>query len=271
MSLQDHPELLTARDRAASERSDGGRAGTGTARPGKRPQAANGHQAPLYPQDHADPADRHDQSTPLADVTGIAAGSSLVVGPESGTWRRRLGAQAWSVLEQLALAAHHDGQGWAAPVGVRGLAQELGITKDTAARAVTALRVAGLVTLQEVERIDQRRRTGYRLHLPDGIQLYARPEDQDSPSQRAQPGHCPDAADRCSCPNNPDGTPATGMSPVEPATQRARPCVPRERHPAPSPTTPEQRTLFEPPAPDASTTVSAPAPDLPVEVRSARP
>ncbi|MDA8045750.1 MAG: hypothetical protein M0Z30_11025 [Actinomycetota bacterium] len=56
------------------------------------------------------------------------------------------GPLAWAPLEHLALAAHPDRQGWAAPLGVREIATGIGVTKDTAARAVTALSAAGLVT-----------------------------------------------------------------------------------------------------------------------------
>ena len=65
--------------------------------------------------------------------------AALVIGTDSRHWRRRLGPLAWAALEPLALAAHPDHHGWAAPLGVRDIAAGIGVTKDTAARAVTAL------------------------------------------------------------------------------------------------------------------------------------
>ena len=173
--------------------------------------------------------------------------AALVIGTDSRHWRRRLGPLAWAALEHLALAAHPDHHGWAAPLGVRDIAAGIGVTKDTAARAVTVLRTAGLVTLEQLDRSDGRRRSGYRLHLPDGIQLRACHTDQDSP-QQPHTDRCPETADKNRCPNNPDSTPA-GMSPVESAARRAAQCQPRGRRPARSPAPVTQATLFDPPTP----------------------
>jgi hypothetical protein len=96
------------------------------------------------------------------------------------------GPLAWAAIKHLALAANHDG--WAAPLGVRDFGGGIGVTKDTAAGAVTALCAAGLVTSEQHDPIDGRRRTGYRLPPPDGIQLRARPKSQDSPPQPARNG-----------------------------------------------------------------------------------
>jgi DNA-binding transcriptional ArsR family regulator len=170
--------------------------------------------------------------------------TAIVMGAQSRTWRRRLGPLAWAALEHLLLAAHPDHQGWAAPVGVRDIATGIGVTKDTAARAVTALRAAGLVTLEQLDRLDGLRRSGYRLRLPDGIHLRACPTDQDSPMPYPHTDRCPDTADKCSCPNNPDGTPA-GTSPVESAARRAAKSQPRGRRPYRSTAPATQPTLFD--------------------------
>lgn len=164
----------------------------------------------------------------------------LVLGPQSGIWRRRLGAQAWSVLEHLALAACHDQQGWTAPVGVRGIAANLGVTKDTAARAVTVLRFAGLVTLEQLDRLDGRRRTGYRLHLPVGIQLRTCPADRDGPLPGARTDHCPASGVKGTCPANQDSAYADEVT--ESGGRRPR----RDRQAAgrPAPTL-AQPTLFD--------------------------
>ena len=206
MSQQDHPEFVTAQDTAAGSRIDAAWAETDTDRPGQRAHAPNGNQSTLYRRDRPGPVDRPDPVTPSEGISGIAAGACLlVVGPGSGTWRRRLGAQAWSVLEQLALAAHHDGQGWATPVGVRGLADELGITKDTAARAVNVLVHAGIVALGRVEGPDGQRRSGYRIRLPEGIYRRSCLGNVDANSSAGPDGsRCPVGEDEY-CPNGENG------------------------------------------------------------------
>lgn len=83
-------------------------------------------------------------------------------------------------MEDLALLARGDEKGWVAPVGVRDVAAGIGVTKDTAVRAIAALGAAGLVTLGSVDSPDRRRRSGYRLNLPDGIDLWECPSDPDS-------------------------------------------------------------------------------------------
>ena len=160
--------------------------------------------------------------------------AALVIGTDSRHWRRQLGPLAWAALEHLALAAHSDHHGWAAPLGVRDIAAGIGVTKDTAARAVTVLRTAGLVTLEQLDRSDGRRRSGYRLHFPDGIQLRACPSDQDSPLPKPHRDRCPDTADKNSCPNNRDST----RPPCRLSSQSARRAAhghPRGRRPDRSP------------------------------------
>ena len=82
----------------------------------------------------------------------------------------------------IALAAHPDHQGWAAPLGVRD-SPAVSAHQDTAAPAVTALRAAGLVALEHLERIDGRRRSGYRLHLPEGVLLQTCPNNRTAPAR----------------------------------------------------------------------------------------
>jgi hypothetical protein len=131
----------------------------------------------------------------------------LVIGPESQQSRRKLGALAWAALEHLALSARQDEHGWAAPVGVRDVATAIGVTKDTAARAVATLATAGLVTRSLVETHDSRRRPGYRLHLPDGIEPRPRPGNADAPLQRGDPDRCPSNQDKGECPADLDSAP----------------------------------------------------------------
>jgi hypothetical protein len=148
------------------------------------------------------------------------AGSELVIDTASRVWRRRLGALAWAALEELALTAHPSEHGWVAPVGVRDVATGIGTTKDTAARAVAALGAAGLVTLSRVEGHDGRRRSGYRLQLPEGIELRSCPTEHDSPLSRAaigcrpdgEDGHCPGGEDGAGCRPDRDSTPTAGTA-----------------------------------------------------------
>jgi DNA-binding IclR family transcriptional regulator len=59
--------------------------------------------------------------------------------------RRRLGPTAWVVFEQLLLESTRSGDVCEATVSVRSLATQLGLAKDTVARALNRLRQAGLV------------------------------------------------------------------------------------------------------------------------------
>jgi hypothetical protein len=63
------------------------------------------------------------------------------------------------------------------------VAEALRINKDTAARAMANLGAAGVVTLTGVQATNGRRRTGYLLHLPDGITVQSCPTNLDSESQ----------------------------------------------------------------------------------------
>ncbi len=106
--------------------------------------------------------------------------SQLLVDPASRTWRRRLGPLPWAVLEELALQARPSQQGWVAAVGVRDLGAAVGITKDTAARALASLRSAGLVMSTRVHLPKGPSRSGYRLNLPDGISIRRCPVQHDA-------------------------------------------------------------------------------------------
>ncbi len=90
----------------------------------------------------------------------------LEVDTASRPWRRRLGWLTWAVLEDVALSAYPDTDGWAAPVGARAVAQSLGMTKDTAAKALAALAAAGIVERVNVHTRDAKVRSGYRINLP---------------------------------------------------------------------------------------------------------
>lgn len=92
----------------------------------------------------------------------LAAGSVEV--------RHQLGATAWVVFEQLLLESTSRGDVCEASVSVRSLAAQLGLSKDTVARAVTRLRRAGLVEASQSRAATGAFATGcYRLCVPDSI------------------------------------------------------------------------------------------------------
>jgi len=169
-------------------------------------------------------------------------GPVLLVAAESRAWRRRLGALAWAALEHLALAAQPDEMGWAAPVGVRDVAAGLGVTKDTAARAVAALGAAGLVAFAQVETVEGQRRSGYRLNLPEGIRLRQCPVDQDTPSPPMRSDSSPTDQAKVRCIPNPDSTPGTGCLPHQDSASDVR-GAPRRSAPSPAAAQP---SLFDP-------------------------
>src|SRR5262245_31794031 len=185
-------------------------------------QAAEGTESVSPRQTDRQPAP---PESPARDDTA----SSLLLGSESRHWRRQLGALAWVAQEELALASHRDHQGWAAPLGVRDIASAIGTTKDTAARAVAALGAAGLVTLDRITDLDGRRRSGYRLRLPDGIARHSCPgipggvhcpKDRDAGSPVVAADRCPKIQDSQECPVNKDGS--NGQRPDKRSTNPPR-------------------------------------------------
>lgn len=128
-----------------------------------------------------------------ADDAGVLpAAAALVTEPPAAAWRRRLGPLAWVALEHLALSSHLSDQGWVAPMGVRDVATGIGVTKDTAARAVATLRAAGLVVFVHVESQNGRKRSGYQIRLPESLKLSACPVGEDSLRNRGA-ADCPEA------------------------------------------------------------------------------
>lgn len=174
-------------------------------------------------------------------------GPVLLVAAESRAWRRRLGALAWAALEHLALAAQPDEMGWAAPVGVRDVAAGLGVTKDTAARAVAALAAAGLVAFAQVETVEAQRRTGYRLNLPEGIRLQQCPGDQDTPSPPMRSDSSPSDQAKVRCIPHRDSTPHTGCLPNQDSASEVRGARRRSATSAAA----AQPSLFDPVATEA--------------------
>ena len=152
----------------------------------------------------------------------------LVIEVPSRPWRRRLGWLGWAVLEEVALSAHPDGDGWSAAVGVRAVAQNLGMTKDTAARALSVLVEAGLVERGRVRAIDGRIRSGYRIRLPEGAAFVAvedvagrNAEGSGLSVSAAFPGPCQSQLEDLV--TNSDNRPRQRPEPLLPGRRRNRP------------------------------------------------
>ena len=100
----------------------------------------------------------------------MSSGSSVLVGEHAADVRRQLGPLAWAALEVL--VSHGtmvDGES-IADSSVREIADQLGVAKNTAHRAVRALRAAGLVS--PIQRRDNDGRFldgGYRLTVPPDV------------------------------------------------------------------------------------------------------
>jgi len=78
---------------------------------------------------------------------------NVVVTVDARTFRGAVGVTAWTVLEELLLDAGVDDRGaLIARTNVRRLAAQLGVSKDTAARALNRLARAGVVRRVVAER-----------------------------------------------------------------------------------------------------------------------
>lgn len=92
------------------------------------------------------------------------APGSVLITPGAAELRRDLGPVAWVVAEALVSRAAPDAQGsLVATTGIRSLANDLGLDKDTVARALRRLKVAGLVA-----RVD-RGPAGYAIRSIHGL------------------------------------------------------------------------------------------------------
>lgn len=96
----------------------------------------------------------------------------LEIGARSFEMRHSVPPIAWVCFEDIALAARRDASGeLSLATGVRELALQLGVTKNTAARAVAALVEAGVLRRSQVLGEKGRVRSGYAVLLIDGVRL----------------------------------------------------------------------------------------------------
>lgn len=122
-------------------------------------------------------ADSHGDGTVPARRRAAAsldvANASIVVGPAAERVRREVGPVGWCVLELLVALPPADDDNQAAVVvgaSVRAIASRLGISKDTAQRAMSRLSAAGLlVQSQRRSDIGQYAAGTYRLSIPSTV------------------------------------------------------------------------------------------------------
>ncbi len=124
-------------------------------------------------------------------ITAAVGAVRLVVDARSTDLRRRVGANAWVVLEELLLGAAVGTSGQVVSrATVRALAERTGLSKDTVARSLQRLRKADAFTV-EPERHDDSGRFVSVLYVVDletlPIELVAVEIAAPEPPRRAQP------------------------------------------------------------------------------------
>lgn len=96
--------------------------------------------------------------------------ADLVVGPGAAAVRRAVGTTAWVALESLAAQSVVDSDGWCGSASVRQLAEEMGVSKNSAHRALRRLTAAGLVVARQSRAADGRFTSGfYLIHVPADV------------------------------------------------------------------------------------------------------
>ena len=95
---------------------------------------------------------------------------ALVLSSAAPAWRRSLAPLSWVVLESLAESSRERSGTTVSEKSVRALADELGLAKDTVARAIQRLQRAGLVSRIDARLCDGRFGHGcYVLDIPDDL------------------------------------------------------------------------------------------------------
>jgi DNA-binding transcriptional ArsR family regulator len=115
--------------------------------------------------------------------------SFVVLGDRVGRLRRRLGPTAWAALEELLARSSGTAERCEAVTSTRALAVDLGLSKDTVARALVKLRRAGIVTgLQRRSKSGTFTIGSYLIDVPDCIVL-DRPTDDGRDATATPPNH----------------------------------------------------------------------------------
>lgn len=118
--------------------------------------------------------------------------SAIALGPKAAVVRRRLGPVAWVVLEALIESARDEGVLTVSDQSVRGVAEALGLAKDTVARALQHLAAEHLVTHMSKRDGAGRFSAGsYLVDLPTGLIVSIPISTRVAPSPRAQPARVP--------------------------------------------------------------------------------
>jgi DNA-binding transcriptional ArsR family regulator len=124
----------------------------------------------------------------MASRADDSAVVGVVVGAAAEVVRRSVGPTAWCVLEVL-VTSPSTGDGGARIVrsSVRELATRIGVSKNTAQRALVTLRRAGLVRLGQQRDVGGRfGDSSYRLSIPDDVLICWATLDAPSPRRRAR-------------------------------------------------------------------------------------
>ena len=120
----------------------------------------------------------------------------LVLGPRAHELRRRIGPNAWVLLEEMMQRSTGDRDHVVAQVSIRSLAASLGLARDTVARAVRRLRDLGVVVAEQARSESGLFESGsYRLAVPAACLSIARaPQPSVAPPSAPPPAARPPAA-----------------------------------------------------------------------------
>jgi hypothetical protein len=145
----------------------------------------------------------------MAPPTPADRPPSLTLGPAAFRIRRAVGPIAWAVLECVAAGSVESGADTVSHQSVRGVAEALGLAKDTVARALRRLAAERLVAYVGARSRDGRfGESHYRLTLPADLflDLCAPASTQTTPDK--PPSTTPDRPSRRLL--------ATQLSPIDP-------------------------------------------------------
>ena len=121
-------------------------------------------------------------------LLAVEATRSIVVAFEASALRRDLGPTSWMALEELLLGSTGPVDACVSRVSIRALAASLGLSKDTACRAIRRLRDAGLVNVTQQRTVAGIFDTGaYLIAVPDCITVNAPTQSPRPPKKPARP------------------------------------------------------------------------------------